>query len=384
MKILLDGSAAVIGSRAIKRYTNSLIKEFILLNKKDEFKILLNYFRGNSKSIDALIQGKPTYSKIRFPIPRSISIPFWNAINFPPIDFLTGKVDIFHSLGDDCPPLKSGKYIVTLHGITYLEVPELMDSDYVKYKKAWLYKMTKRSDFFISVSEHTKKEFLKYFSYIDPDKIRVIPLGIDQKFRVIDKELVRKQLLKKYKITKQYVLYVGGIEPRKNVKNIVKSFCEISDKYPNFILILVGSVENNYRSSLDSLIRKLGLDNRIRFIGYVEQESDDLPILYNGAECFIYPSFSEGWTSPPLEAMACGTPVITSDVSSLPETVGNAASLVNPNNYTAIGTALRNILNGSDLKNNLIRKGLQHVYRYTWKRCAEETYRFYNSVIESG
>jgi glycosyltransferase involved in cell wall biosynthesis len=382
MKILLDASSAIIGGRAVKRYTVSLIREFVALNKGDEFKILLNYFRGNSEIIDLLIQRKLPFSKIRYPIPRRLSLRLWHDFNFPPIDIFTGKVDIFHSLGDDCPPLRSGKYIVTLHGVTYLEVPELMDPGYVRVKKAWLSKIVQKADFFISVSEYTKNIFLEYFSHIEPSRVQVIPLGVDQQFRTIEQDTVKRQLFQKYGIMNPYVLFVGSIEPRKNIGNIIEGFRQISDKYSDLHLVLVGGAQPQYLSELHELITNLDLNKKIKFLGYVQQESDDLPILYNGAECFVYPSYSEGWTSPPLEAMACGTPVITSNVSSLPETAGDAALLVNPDDYKEIGSALDRFISDSELRKNLVRKGLQHVSHFTWSRCAGRTYELYRRVIE--
>jgi glycosyltransferase involved in cell wall biosynthesis len=116
---------------------------------------------------------------------------------------------------------------------------------------------------------------------------------------------------------------------------------------------------------------------------YISQGSDDLPILYNGAECFAFPSFSEGWTSPPLEAMACGTAVVTSNVSSLPETVNDAALLVDPNSHEEICQAMDKVLSDSELNKELQRKGLKHAANFTWKRCADKTYAFYREVFES-
>jgi glycosyltransferase involved in cell wall biosynthesis len=258
-----------------------------------------------------------------------------------------------------------------------------MNPNYVRAKTAWLYKMAKRADFFVSVSEYTKIYFLKYFPDIEPDRIKVIPLGVDEQFRVIEKNIVKKKLSERYKIKNPYVLFIGGIEPRKNVKNVIKGFHEISDKYSELSLVLVGGAKNDYLSSLEKMISTLGLDKKIKFIGYVEQGTDDLTLLYNGAECFVYASFSEGWTSPPLEAMACGIPVVASNSSSLPETVGNAALLVNPKSYNEIGAALEKLIIDSDLRKNLIINGLHHVSRFTWKRCAEETYSFYKNIVES-
>lgn len=382
MKILLEGSTAVVGTRAIKRYTINLINEFASNYPQDQFTIFLNYFRGNSEVIDLTTKQKRNFSMIRYPLPRHISIPLWDKLNFPPIDIFTGRADIFHALGDDCPPVKYAAYIITLHGVVYMTRPDLIDPTYVKNKQAWLKKMARRADYFISVSESTKKEFLGFFSFINPERVRVIPLGIGSGFRIIEKEQVKNTLHKKFNLSRPYILYVGGIQPHKNIEGIIRGFSFLSSQYPDLDLILVGC-EKGQPSDILNLIAKLKLDKRVKFMGYISQEGDDLSILYNGAECFVYPSFSEGWTSPPLEAMACGIPVVSSNISSLPETVGNAALLVNPKDYEEIGVAIDKLVSDINLRNKMIKRGLQHVSKFTWKRCAEKTYDFYKYIVES-
>jgi hypothetical protein len=306
----------------------------------------------------------------------------WEIFNFPPINAFTGRGDIFHALGDDCPPIKHAAYIMTLHGIVYMSRPDLVNPIYVSKKRAWLRRMTKRANFFISVSEHTKKEFLKFFSYIQPERVRVIPLGVGSEFRIIPKDETQKQLYRRFKVHRPYILYVGGLEPHKNIAGIIRGFSMLAQHYPDLILLLVGCEYGPPQDIID-LVSSLNLGKRVRIMKYISQGSDDLPILYNGAECFIFPSFSEGWTSPPLEAMACGTPVVTSNVSSLPETVNDAALLVDPNSHEDISQAMDTILSDSGLNKELQRKGLQHAAKFTWKRCADRTYAFYKEVFES-
>jgi hypothetical protein len=382
MKIVLDGSDAVVGTRAIRRYTINLINEFSLADRQDQFKVFLNYFRGNSAAIDCKIKHKKNFSKIWYPLPRHLSLLLWERLKFPAIDLFTGGADIFHALGDDCPPVKQAEYILTLHGISYMVRPDLLNQTYVKRKQAWLRTMARRADYFISVSENTRLEFLEFFSFIDPKRIAVIPLGIGSEFRIIEKELVRKTLYRRFNVVRPYIFYVGGIEPHKNIEGIIRGFSLLSNQYPDLDLILVG-YENEPPLDILKLIASLKLGNRIRIIKYIAQESDDLPILYNGAECFIFPSFAEGWASPPLEAMACGTPVVTSNVSSLPETVENAALLVNPKNYKEIGSALSTLLTDNELKETMKQRGLKHAAKFTWKRCAENTYAFYEYIVKS-
>jgi glycosyltransferase involved in cell wall biosynthesis len=382
MKIILDGSDAIVGTRAIRRYTVNLINEFSLRNHQDQIKIFLNYFRGENGVVDYKINNNKNMSKIRYPLPRHLSLPLWEILNFPSIDIFAGKADIFHALGDDCPPIKNAAYIMTLHGIVYMSRPDLVDSIYVSKKKAWLRKMSKRANFFISVSEHTKKEFLKYFSFIEPERVRVIPLGVGSEFRVIPKDEIQKQLCRRFNVSQPYILYVGGLEPHKNITGIIKGFSTLSDRYPDILLLLVGC-EYEPPQNIINLISSLNLSKQIRIMKYMSQGSDDLPLLYNGAECFVFPSFSEGWTSPPLEAMACGTPVVTSNVSSLPETVNDAALMVDPNSCEDISLAMDKVLTDSGLNKELKRKGLLHAAKFTWKRCADKTYEFYKEVLES-
>ena len=210
--------------------------------------------------------------------------------------------------------------------------------------------------------------------------MRDIPLGIGSEFKILEKEMVKRDLYRRFSITRPYILYVGGIEPRKNIKGIIRGFSSLANQHPDLDLIMVGSKERQ-PSDIHDLIMSLKLDKRIKIMEYIGQESDDLPLLYNGAECFVFPSFSEGWTSPPLEAMACGIPVVTSNVSSLPETVGDAALLVNPKDYEEIGTAIEKLMSDTDLRNTIIRKGLQHASKYTWKRCAKNTLNFYKDIV---
>ena len=271
---------------------------------------------------------------------------------------------------------------MTLHGIVYMIRPDLINPGYVKKKQAWLKNMTGRADYFISVSENTKNEFLGFFSSIAPERVKVIPLGIGSEFRIIERDTVKEVLHRKFNISRPYILYVGGIEPRKNVEGIIRGFSTLSDKYQDLDLILVGA-EGAASSSIHDVVEGLKLNKRIKILKYINQETDDLPVLYNGAVCFVFPSFSEGWTSPPLEAMACGTPVVTSNVSSLPETVGNAALVVNPRIYEEIGEAMDKLVSNTELRKTMIKRGLKRASMFTWRRCAGETYRFYRQIVAS-
>lgn len=382
MKIILDGSDAVVGTRAIRRYTINLIAELPAIGAHDRFTVFMNYFRGDADIVDRKIAGAGNATAVRWACPRHFSLPLWDRLGVPSVDLFTEPADIFHALGDDCPPIKSAAYIITLHGIVYMKRADLIDPNYVQKKSAWLNKMTQRADYFVAVSETTRQEFLEFFPTIDSQRVRVIPLGIGSEFRVFEKEHVRKVLLQEFNISRPYILYVGGLQTHKNIEGTIRGFSLLARHYPDLDLVLVGR-ENGKACDVEQLIGSLKLEERITILDYISQEEDGLPILYNGAELFVFPSFVEGWTSPPLEAMACGTPVVTSNVSSLPETVGDAALMIDPNYPEYISAAMERLLCDSALRRALRHKGLQHAAQYSWKRCAENTYAFYRDVAAS-
>jgi len=380
MKIILDGSDAVVGVSAIRRYTINLIRELISGYPGDHFAVLLTYFRGNSQVMDELVGSGKNVSRIRYALPRRLSLPLWELLGIPRVDWFTGPADVFHALGDDGPPVKSAVYILTLHGLIYMTRPDLIDPVYARKKRSWLQRMSGRADYFIAVSEHTKIEFLSCFPEIDPRRVRVIPLGIGSEFRVLERHMVHEKLEAAFQINRPYILYVGGLGTHKNIQGILQGFSSVAHRYPDLDLVLAGVPGRGY-AEIQALTSEGRLRDRVKVIGYVGQETDRLPLLYNGAVCFVFPSFSEGWTSPPLEAMACGTPVLTSNISSIPETVGDAALTVDPSCPEAIGDAMDRLLTDSALRADLQRKGLQHSGRFTWKRCVESTYALYRDAV---
>jgi glycosyltransferase involved in cell wall biosynthesis len=380
MKIILDGSDAVAGVRAIRRYTINLIRELISGYADDRFTVFLTYFRGDSQAMDELVGSRRNVSRVRYALPRRLSLPLWELLGVPRVDWFTGPADVFHALGDDGPPVKGAVYILTLHGLIYMTRSDLIDPIYARKKRSWLQRMSGRADYFIAVSEHTQAEFLSCFPAIDPRRVRVIPLGIGSEFRVLERRTVKEKLKAAFQINRPYTLYVGGLETHKNIQGILRGFSFIAQRYPDLDLVLVGDPGHGY-AEIKALASEGHLRERVKVIGYVDQETDRLPLLYNGAECFVFPSFSEGWTSPPLEAMACGTPVLTSNVSSLPETVGDAALTVDPSCPEAIGHAMDRLLTDSALRADLQRKGLQHSSRFTWKRCTESTHALYRDAV---
>ena len=207
---------------------------------------------------------------------------------------------------------------------------------------------------------------------IDDEKIKVVYSGINSVSNIEPSEASISKIRNKYKLPENYILYLGTIEPRKNIIGIIRAFEELKKHNikKNYKLVIAGS-KGWLCKDVFEVAKNSTVINDIFFTGFVDDE--DKSILYKLAEIFVYPSFYEGFGFPPLEAMQNGTPIITSNFSSLPEAVGDAAIMVNPYNIDELARAMENLLNDDNLKNNLIQKGFQQTKKFSWQKCAGET-----------
>lgn len=378
MRIGINGTCTLHGMRAIKRYTLNLIENLVNIDPDDEYVIFYNAFRKGFDRIPEFAN-KPNVSKVVCRIPGRILSPLWNTFNFPSIEAFIGKVDVFHSPGFDVPPQKFGKAVFTVHGLAYLKIPHLLDQRFCEQSRRLLAVAIKRADIVIAVSATNKEEITELFPYA-LKKVRTIPLGIGPEFHLLKRTETKPVLKEKFSIEKPYILYVGALEPHKGINELLKAYSMLCEQYHiDLQLVLVGPKSWYYKEIIKK-IEEFKLQNRVIFTGYIGQETNDLSILYNGADLFAFPSFYEGWASPPLEAMACGVPVVTSRVSSLPETVGDAALLFDPYNVEEIADAMYRCLTDTVLRDGLRKKGVERVKEFTWERMSRETLRIYKEI----
>ena len=238
------------------------------------------------------------------------------------------------------------------------------------------------NDNVICVSESTKKDLCNHRSDIDPSRVHVVYEAASTKFyQVKDKESI-SGMKKKYNIPEgcNYCLSVGTLEPRKNLKHVVKSFITLlrQEKINDLYLVLVGIKGWNFQGIFDEIGSDEFIKERIVFTGFVPDE--DLPLIYSGAMMFLYMSMYEGFGLPPLEAMQCGTPVIVSNISSLPEVVGEAGILIDPKDKDALCDGILRIYNNPQLREELSVKLLERSKLFSWEKCAKETISIYNTV----
>ena len=266
---------------------------------------------------------------------------------------------------------KGLKTVITIHDMAHEYFPEtIRDAATLSYLKTELPLAARKADRIIAVSETTRNDIV-HFLGVSPDKIKVIYNGVNTAFRPITDLSLLAKTRERYALPPRFILYVGAIQPRKNISGLVEAYARICAEGPvSHDLVIAGSV--SWKSEgLKERISALGIESRIHFIGYVSDA--DLPLLYNLADQFAFPSFYEGFGLPVLEAMACGIPVLTSKTSSLSEIAGDAAVLVDPGSIDEIARGIIRLLDDSDLRTICIEKGLERAKLFTWERCARET-----------
>ena len=284
-------------------------------------------------------------------------------------------------------------YLIANQNLSFLKLKpkiifchDIIRRVYPGSKKYWLlgkllYSGLKRAEFIITASKSTKRDIVKFYS-IPEEKISVVYEGVNhKKFKPENSGL--SNIYRKYKLSPmyRYVLHVSSETPRKNVDGLVKAFYKLKKKYKlaNLKLLKAGNPQfQKDRKRLLNLIKRLGLQEEIIFLDYVSEE--DLPGLYNIAELFVFPSFYEGFGLPALEAMACGTPVITSNTSSLPEVVGDAGVMVDPKNVSDLAEAMHKVLRNEELRKIMVNKGLKRASLFSWRTSAEETLKICKTV----
>ena len=263
---------------------------------------------------------------------------------------------------------KSKKLILTVHDVAFKTYPQSFSSFFRFYYNFIIPINIKRADKIITVSNYSKKEIEKYFPFAK-DKIEVVCLGVDKQFKHLNIE------------KKSQILYVGSINERKNFKGVIKAFESLKAK--NYQLLVVGNFFDNFQldEATKQLINKAKESENIRFLSNVT--NNELVKLYNESKLFVFPSFYEGFGFPVLEAIACGTPVITSNVSSLPEVGGDAVLYCNPNDIDDIAKKMEMVLKDEALQQKMIEKGLQRAKLFTWEKAAKEHIKVFEEVRQN-
>lgn len=298
---------------------------------------------------------------------------------FIPENLKNKAIDIYHvpQNGIGLPSKKNCLYISTIHDIIPYVMPETVGRGYLKRFIEQMPEIIQNSDMIITVSEFSKKDIMRIFD-VEEDRIKVTHLAADECFKPMDKEYAKKIISEIYSINDDYILYLGGFSPRKNVKSILVAYSRIFKNLPMNIKVVILGPSKDEHSYLIELCNSISIRDKVIFTGYVPYEH--LPYFYNASTAFVYPSLYEGFGLPPLEAMSCRIPVITSNVSSIPEVVGGGAILINPFDTEELKAALEKLLCDERLRDDVAERGYMRSKQFSWAKTAAKTLNIYEET----
>jgi glycosyltransferase involved in cell wall biosynthesis len=364
MIVGLDGTCTCHGTRAVRRYVMNLVRCLASEPERHDYRVL----RVHPKAVKDVPY--PSIRTCDTSIPGRILFPLWRTTGFPPVEFFVGQVDLFHATDLEFPlPAERTPLIWTVHGLPYLARPDLLSPSYVARAIPWLQLALKRASHFIAVSEHTASLLEERFPQVR-GRVSAIPLGVGPEFSPDGPQSAL--------VDAPYILYVGALSAIKNIESLIRAYTLLRERRVcSHRLVLAGPIDEVYWRS----VSQGAYQDDIVTTGHMDQDTSAIAELYRKADLFVFPSLSEGWTSPPLEAMASGVPVVTSNVSSLPETVGDAALQVPPTDSEALADAMARLLGDAGLRQEMVGRGLQRASLFTWQRTAAATLRVYQEVV---
>jgi glycosyltransferase involved in cell wall biosynthesis len=298
-----------------------------------------------------------------------------------PYSFFFGrKSDVTHFFNYIIPPLVRGKKVVTVHDMVYKAFPETVRGRTMLMLNLGLKSSMRRADVIVTDSEFSKSEIIKYFPK-HRDKIRVVPCGVDtKKFRPCEQPERIPEVKKSLGIEGEYFLYLGTIEPRKNLERVIAAYDIFAKRTENAPKLVLAGGKGWLDSGIYGKVEALGLTERVVFTKYVP--SEDMNPLMCGALAFVFPSLYEGFGMPPLEAMACGVPVLTSAEASLPEVTGDCAVICDAYSPESIADGMTKLFTDPELRADLGRRGIERAKEFTWERSAKMLHEIYEEIVK--
>lgn len=365
-------------------YTYNIINELSMMdNIESELYAFDLLNRNHSKEALALLfESSAASNKITYKTNQLVLNGLYS--RFPQIyskisfdTLFNSKVDLHHAHNYFLPYKLKTPSIVTIYDMVYKLYPETMAQANLDLLQAVVPRSVNECSKILTISENSKQEICDLLN-IPKEKISIAYPAFDERIYKIVDPSISNPLICSLGITKPYILYLGTLEPRKNIETIIKAYAQLPELHKDFDLVLAGG--NGWKSeSIYTTIETYHLKEHVHFTGYISQETQ--VALYNQAECFVFPSLYEGFGMPALEAMACGAPVITSNTSSLPEVVGDAGIKVNPMSADELSSAIHSVINNTSLKQEMKLKNKDQIQKFSWKKAADQVYDVYSSLL---
>ncbi len=361
----------------VSNYTLNLIRNLVKIDKTNHYKLFYSSLRLPLPSEIKKLSSKPNVSIYQFPFPPTLLQILWNQLRLIPIELLIGKCDIFHTSDWTQPPTLSTKTIATIHDLTPFLHPEWHHPKVINAHRRKMYWAAKKCCHFICVSQNTQSDLLKLFPQINQSKTSLVYEAAETKYGQFLKLPSRIQQKKKDVIKKQYglqnfILAQGTREPRKNLNRLIESFLNFKKKYPQTKIKLAITGKYGWGNDISAQ------DPSIKILGFIPEK--DMVALHASALCLIYPSLYEGFGLPIIKSLKVGTPVITSNNSSLKEIAASCAILVDPTSTQEITKAIEKITQSPKLRQQLRQKGIAVAKNFSWIKTAQQTLQIYNSI----
>jgi len=370
LRIAIDAHSVGTGLGGNESYATNLIEALAEIDQTNRYTLYVT----KREAVERFGNRWPNFS-VRSTLPHTplIRIPLTLSA-----ELRRNPVDVLH-VQFTAPPFSPCPVVVSIHDLSFEHLPQTFTWRSRKQLRITVRRTARQASQVIALSEYARNDIVETYQ-VRPDRISVIPLSAGDHFRPISDEEELQRVRQTYGIEGEYMLSVGAIQPRKNLGRLVAAYSHLRDAKPEGKLpklVLAGKCAWLYDETLRA-IKELALSESIILTGYVPEE--DLPALYSGALCFIYPSYFEGFGLPPLEAMQCGVPVIVGNRTSLPEVVGDAGLLVDPFDVNALAAAIEKVLTDSDLRAKLSVQGLARAKIFDWRETARQTLAVYQKA----
>ncbi len=367
MRIALDTYHAARPHGGIARYVRRLASAMFEMEKGHEYILFSNRFRDAQTAWNP----KLTYVKaVNLSAPKRLMQVLWNSLSWPPVEYWTGNIDLFHGMHFVLPAVRNARTVLTVHDLTFLRHPELFHDPDLN-KRGYLHELPaalERADAVVAVSQSTKNDMVELMGYPE-DKIRVIFEGVESHFFIRSDAGKTERILVKYGLKRPYLIFlVGTPEPRKNLERTIRAARRAA---PNIPVAIIGP-----KTEMKQLLGSMA--DGVHFLGAIAD--DDLSVLLHNAEISLYPSLYEGFGLPILESMAAGVPVITSNLSSCPEVAGDVGVLVNPYSVDEIAEAIASLMADEQGRYVLRKAGIERARRFSWERAASSVFKLYQEI----
>lgn len=400
MRIAIDYTTGIYPGAGVARYTRHLVSALADIDSRNDYRLFyaaigLPRATPERAQADVLFRERPNFRPVPVPMSVRVMSRLWQRWQAPlPLELFTGRCDVVHSPDFVSPPHRSGADVITVHDLSFLTVPERADPANAAFLGKAVPAAARHADHIIAVSEQTKRDLTQLLS-VPGDRVTVAYNGVDARFRPMVGDPSVDSLRRKLGLPERFILHVGTLEPRKNLVRLIEAYGMLVGAGPgsgaasgsrnaplrDVVLVLAGRKGWLYESIYEAAERINSQGGKVVFLDFVYD--NHLPLLYNMAEVFAYPSLYEGFGMPAAEALACGVPTLVSTDGALKEVTGDAALAADPTSVEEIATSLQRLLTDEALRQKLTQAGPIQAARFTWEAAARTVLGVYEGVRTS-